>query len=255
MHSHADYWEFTILIKGTLKNETTTRSEVIKEGMLFVSDTTDVHRTVKQSDNAVCAHNITVKATVINKMLSFFSPDCVNVFKKNKSPFYVLPPEMLARLDNSVYHYSALDYSKYEFGNNILLSIVFQLLGFVISKSANIETSYENNKFFKLLASIISAPDFMTYSVSDLCEKTNYSRTQLNRIFQKEFNMSPHDYLVAKRMSYAQNLLLQSDLTVVDIGERIGYSNLSQFNVVFKQTFGMSPGQFRKSGGLPQLKE
>lgn len=117
----------------------------------------------------------------------------------------------------------------------------------------NIENAYENHEFFKSLANIISDPDFMIFSVSNLCEKMNYSRTQLNRIFQKELNMSPHDYLVEKRMAYAQNLLLQSDLTVVDIGQRIGYANLSQFNVVFKKTFGMSPGQFRKKTQTKQL--
>ena len=219
-----------------------------------MSDTNDVHRIVKySSEAAVCAHNITVKAKLIESLLDFFPANTRKTFIKNKCPFYTLSADMLTKIEHSVYHYNSLDASKYEFGNTVLLSLVFQLLGFVINKNMNIENAYENHEFFKSLANIISDPDFMIFSVSNLCEKMNYSRTQLNRIFQKELNMSPHDYLVEKRMAYAQNLLLQSDLTVVDIGQRIGYANLSQFNVVFKKTFGMSPGQFRKKTQTKQL--
>lgn len=254
LHSHEDYWEFTILTKGSLKNETLNGTDIIQPGMLFMSDTNDVHRIVKySSEAAVYAHNITVKAKVIESLLDFFPANTRKTFIKNKCPFYTLSADMLTKIEHSVYHYNSLDASKYEFGNTVLLSLVFQLLGFVINKNMNIENAYENHEFFKSLANIISDPDFMIFSVSNLCEKMNYSRTQLNRIFQKELNMSPHDYLVEKRMAYAQNLLLQSDLTVVDIGQRIGYANLSQFNVVFKKTFGMSPGQFRKKTQTKQL--
>ena len=81
----------------------------------------------------------------------------------------------------------------------------------------------------------------------------NYSRAQLDRRFQKELNTSPHDYLLEKRMTYAQNLLLQSDLTVISIAQKIGYANLSQFNVNFKRKFGIPPSQFRKLQKVPDI--
>jgi len=251
LHSHEDYWEFTVLIKGSLKNETLNGTHIIQPGMLFMSDTDDIHRIVNNSpESSVYSHNITVKESVIESLLELFPKNSAKAFIKNKSPFYALSPDMLTRIEHSVYNYNSLDASKYELGTTILLSLVFQLLGFVISKKSELENTYENHEFFRVLANIISDPAFIVMSVSELCKKMNYSRTQLNHIFQKELNMSPHDYLVEKRMAYAQNLLLQSDLNVVDIGQKIGYANLSQFNVIFKRFFGMSPGQFRKQKGI-----
>lgn len=104
-------------------------TDMIQPGMLFMSDTNDVHRIVKySSEAAVCAHNITVKAKVIESLLDFFPANTRKTFIKNKCPFYTLSADMLTKIEHSVYHYNSLDASKYEFGNTVLLSLVFQLL-------------------------------------------------------------------------------------------------------------------------------
>ena len=58
--------------------------------------------------------------------------------------------------------------------------------------------------------------------------------------------MSPHEYLLSNRLLYAQNLLNNTDMNTTEIANVVGYSNLAQFNVVFKNKFGVTPGQYRK---------
>lgn len=72
-----------------------------------MSDTNDVHRIVKySSEAAVCAHNITVKAKVIDSLLDFFPANTRKTFIKNKCPFYTLSADMLTKIEHSVYHYN-----------------------------------------------------------------------------------------------------------------------------------------------------
>lgn len=88
--------------------------------------------------------------------------------------------------------------------------------------------------------------DFFTCTVADLCHRLNYSRMQLSRLFKQHFGTTPHDYLLANRLLYAQNLLANTDLNTTEIAYAVGFSNLSQFNTVFKNKFGVTPGQYRK---------
>ena len=69
---------------------------------------------------------------------------------------------------------------------------------------------------------------------------------QLSRMFKQHFGTTPHNYLLSNRLLYAQNLLDNTDLRTIAIANAIGYSNLAQFNIVFKNKFGVTQGQYRK---------
>ena len=58
--------------------------------------------------------------------------------------------------------------------------------------------------------------------------------------------MSPHDFLIDYKFRYACNLLCYSDMKIIDIANKVGYKNLSQFNVIFKNKFELTPGEYRK---------
>ncbi len=50
-------------------------------------------------------------------------------------------------------------------------------------------------------------------------------------------------------MQKAKNLMVSTDLRMYEISERVGYHNVEHFNRMFKKSFGVSPGDFRKNGG------
>ena len=99
--------------------------------------------------------------------------------------------------------------------------------------------------WLELLKEVMQEPNSQKYTVKDLCEKLNYSRMQLNRLFNLHLNTSPHQYLLDFKLSYAQNLLRNSDMKLADIAVAIGYTTLSQFNSNFKKKFGLTPKEYR----------
>lgn len=71
-------------------------------------------------------------------------------------------------------------------------------------------------------------------------------KSQLYDLFRRTIGISPHDLIVQCRMSKAVDLLSKG-LPVAQVGEQVGYGNLSHFSQVFKQYMGCSPKQFQKS--------
>ena len=53
-------------------------------------------------------------------------------------------------------------------------------------------------------------------------------------------------YIINRRIGEAQNLLINTDYSITQIADKVGYDNPSYFNMLFTKLIGMSPGKFRK---------
>ena len=58
---------------------------------------------------------------------------------------------------------------------------------------------------------------------------------------------APMSYLKQWRMQVAAELLQTEALTLSSIAERVGYESTAAFSRVFRQQFGVAPGQFRRT--------
>ncbi|MBQ8432369.1 MAG: helix-turn-helix domain-containing protein [Clostridia bacterium] len=76
---------------------------------------------------------------------------------------------------------------------------------------------------------------------------TGYVPLHVLRIFKAETGETPHDYLCNLRMTYARNLLLNTDGTISEVASKCGFQSSSHFQTLFKQKFGITPGKYRKS--------
>lgn len=66
------------------------------------------------------------------------------------------------------------------------------------------------------------------------------------RLFKKLTGTSPHNYLAGIRATRAQLLLAETDLSVTEIGARVGYLSGSHFTKAFRIATGATPREFRK---------
>lgn len=65
--------------------------------------------------------------------------------------------------------------------------------------------------------------------------------------FKKHTGRNFKNYVTEVRMSHAQRLLLQSDLMVYEIADRVGYNNARHFSDMFKKQFGKLPQEYKQS--------
>ncbi|MDO4275715.1 MAG: response regulator [Eubacteriales bacterium] len=68
----------------------------------------------------------------------------------------------------------------------------------------------------------------------------------LSSLFKKETGMSFADYIVTVRIKEAQKLLLQTEDSLSDIAEKVGYNDPKYFSKTFKKEVGMKPSDYRK---------
>ena len=66
------------------------------------------------------------------------------------------------------------------------------------------------------------------------------------RLFKKLTGTTPHNYLAGIRAARAQLLLADTELSVTEIGARVGYLSASHFTKAFRVATGTTPREFRK---------
>ena|SRR5436309_8985821 len=67
------------------------------------------------------------------------------------------------------------------------------------------------------------------------------------RAFKQTAGVPPHHYLVHRRIERAQEMLARSELPLSEIALAVGFSDQSHLARHFRQTLGVTPGQFRWS--------
>lgn len=84
-------------------------------------------------------------------------------------------------------------------------------------------------------------------TLHDVAEQLHISEYYLAHVFKKEFGSSPMKYVMKRRIGGAQEMLMNTDLPIAAIADRLGYCSVCHFNAVFKKQVGLAPGQFRQS--------
>lgn len=88
-------------------------------------------------------------------------------------------------------------------------------------------------------------------TISHLANVIGLSESHFRRMFEESMKMKPTDYINFVRVDHACDLLRKSDLTVEQIGYRVGYQTPSTFNRNFKAITGTTPLRY-KAGGNAQ---
>ena len=83
-------------------------------------------------------------------------------------------------------------------------------------------------------------------SLNSLAEKYHFSVGYLSRMIKKETGYSFSEIVNSIRLTAAVELLADETIKISHIGDCVGFSDQKYFSQVFKKTFGISPGEYRK---------
>jgi AraC-like DNA-binding protein len=81
--------------------------------------------------------------------------------------------------------------------------------------------------------------------VDDMAAAAGLSRAHFSREFRRAFGVSPHEYLLTRRLERATALLRNTDRSVTDICFSVGLQSLGSFTSSFTRTYGVSPTAYR----------
>ncbi|GGC67680.1 AraC family transcriptional regulator [Undibacterium terreum] len=102
-----------------------------------------------------------------------------------------------------------------------------------------------------LLQEILAAPE-KPWELKDMAAACHMSRATFARVFNKVAGITPATLLLQIRMAQAAQWLAQGRRSVGEVGEAVGYQSEAAFNRVFKRSFGVGPGQYRRDSRLAE---
>ena len=83
-------------------------------------------------------------------------------------------------------------------------------------------------------------------TIEVMSRRFHISPTALKSGFRQLYGVPIHKWLQNQRMNLAASLLRQGTLSVLQVAQNVGYEGMSQFNITFRQQFGMTPVQYKK---------
>lgn len=86
-----------------------------------------------------------------------------------------------------------------------------------------------------------------SFQLADLSSKFDMSSRNFDRRFKAATGKTPLGYLQEIRIANARDLLKNSNLSVLEIAQRVGYQDSAHFTSLFKKLIRMTPSAFRKS--------
>ncbi len=82
-----------------------------------------------------------------------------------------------------------------------------------------------------------------------LARKFSISKPHLSAEFKRWFGLPPGEYQIEKRLREAEILLMDNNLQIADVADRVGWDDVCHFSKIFKKHRGKSPSAVRHRPG------
>lgn len=134
----------------------------------------------------------------------------------------------------------------YEFGVKGCLQLFFSELFYLSKEKKESEPEKKSMQKMKTVLAYIEEHYEKGITVEEMAAVCGYSSSHFMRWFKNMTGTGFGNYLIEYRLGKAAIWLRTTDDTVLEISEKAGFNNLSNFNRLFKKKYRKTPGEFRK---------
>ncbi|MDT5271088.1 MAG: AraC family transcriptional regulator [Acidobacteriota bacterium] len=118
-----------------------------------------------------------------------------------------------------------------------------------LRRSAHLELSRAGlvDRRIRLAVELMQGHMHRDLALEEIASAAHLSPFHFARLFKKLTGATPHAYLASLRAARAQALLAETDLSITEVGARVGYMSSSHFARAFRLATGISPRAYRKA--------
>jgi AraC-like DNA-binding protein len=113
-----------------------------------------------------------------------------------------------------------------------------------LSENENSEKLDFKEKIISYITDNLTNPQLSQTMVADFLGISIYT---LSRFFREQIGVGFTNYINAKRLDHAKQLLITTKMSIADIADAVGIGNANYFSTMFKSNCGITPGQFREN--------
>jgi len=166
----------------------------------------------------------------------------------SESPVYT-PTLACVKMLEELVHEFAMRYAGYELVcKALMLNILAQLLRVQMTRRLA-EASVHGAKIAEMMNNIESSPAD-SWSNKELACRMSLNEDHFAKLFKKHSGMPPGEFISAVRHREARKLLRETELSVEEVGGRVGYPDIHYFSRIFRRHEGISPSEYRKLSNI-----
>lgn len=87
-------------------------------------------------------------------------------------------------------------------------------------------------------------------SLAELCKVSGLSESHLVRSFKKRFGLTPHEFLIDRRIQRSRRELRRGQ-PIAEVALELGFADQAHLQRMFKRIVATTPGQYRRANGAP----
>ncbi|WP_028560579.1 helix-turn-helix domain-containing protein [Paenibacillus pinihumi] len=246
LHRH-DYFEIFIITSGKCTHHINGEAQYLEKGMMVFIRPDDTHYYDFYDEETDCQFiNVNFYKEVVEDAFKYFeTPVFAQKLKGlQMPPCIILPPadmEALIRKSKQIHLYTSIDKQK---ARIMARSFLTDALTYYFFKEQD-ENQKKMPQWLDALLLELQKKENFTGGLNRLNELSRHSVGHINRVFKQYLHTTPTAYINHLRLVYAKNLLLTTNLTILEIALEAGFDNLSHFYHLFKKNYGASPGKIR----------
>jgi AraC-type DNA-binding domain-containing proteins len=246
LHYH-DFYELLLITQGKIINDVNGSETILEKGSLVYLRPRDTHQ-LKQYGKEGCQFiNLTFLDKTTRELWNYMGEDLdSSLFNCSRLPLcLVLSENQLNEIIGKLHHLNTISGSNKKLSRSILrmmlVELFFKYLPLVWQESGNKLPGWLNK-----LCEEIKQQEIYNLSVKTMLYLTGKNHSYLCRAFKKYLSTTPTGYINRIRLNYAENLLLNSDISIAQICFETGFESLSHFYNLFEQRYLLSPLKYRK---------
>ncbi len=181
----------------------------------------------------------------LTDFLSKYTND-VKPYKEDVPYFVIENDDYIASFINSL---SSIALAEHSYTDALLLLKFEEIMLYLLNKYGSSFEYYLHSLISKEISpfkNVVESNVNSNLKLEEIAFLCNMSLSTFKRHFTNEYNEPPGKWLQDKRLQKAKELLQGGELKASDIYLDIGYNNLSNFSVAFKNKFGFSPTDLSK---------
>jgi AraC-like DNA-binding protein len=181
----------------------------------------------------------------LTDFLSKYTND-VRPYKEDVPYFVIENDDYIASFINSL---SSIALAGHSYSDALLILKFEEIMLYLLNKYGSSFEFYLHSLISKEISpfkNVVESNVNSNLKLEEIAFLCNMSLSTFKRHFTNEYNEPPGKWLQDKRLQKAKELLQGGELKASDIYLDIGYNNLSNFSVAFKNKFGISPTDISK---------
>lgn len=243
MHYH-NYFEIFLVTCGNIKHIVNGGEQNLKTGDLVFIRPGDIHDYKCENVRFI---NLALSHDTVDKLFSYFEES----YPSHELVSAAMPP--LVSLSESEYESLILQFenlntvhddSELKMKTRLLLAEIFTK--YFIRAAVKEDSAIP--QWLKNTCMLMNNQKNFSVGIPQMIKLSGKSREHLSRSIKKYYGVTISEYINNLRLNYIANALKTSDIPIIDLCFECGFENLSWFYSLFKEKYGVTPKQYRKSG-------